>query len=155
MEMEGVRSVTLPRVQAEAMISHARSGKPEEICGLVARDQEGRVTAILPVPNAARDKRITYHMEPLAQHRAFMEMEKQGWELLGLYHSHPATQAYPSQTDQGLAFDPFDDQPLYPDTIYFIVSLADDENPVIRAFLLPDPETIHELPLHVTAKDEG
>lgn len=149
MEPNKARGVALPRVQAEAMIAHARSGKPEEICGLVARDQEGHITAILPVPNAARDKRITYHMEPMAQNRAFMELDKQGWDLMGLYHSHPATRAYPSQTDQGLAFDPFDDQPLYPDTVYFIVSLADDANPVIRAFLLPDPTTIQELPLNI------
>ncbi|MDQ4075215.1 MAG: M67 family metallopeptidase [Chloroflexota bacterium] len=139
------RRVILPRAQAEAMIAHARSGKPEEVCGLVAEDAEGRITATLPVENGALDKRITYHMEPRSQHRAFMEMEEQGWELAGLYHSHPATRAYPSPTDQGLAFDPFDDQPLYPDMIYFIVSLADDEHPVIRAYLLPDPETIEEI----------
>src|SRR5688572_6464770 len=124
-------TITLPRLQAEAMIAHARSGKPEEVCGLVARDPAGRITAILPVANAARDKVITYHMEPLSQHRAFMEIERQGWDLAGIYHSHPATIAYPSQTDQGLAFDPFDEQPLYPDTLYFIISLADEQRPVI------------------------
>jgi [CysO sulfur-carrier protein]-S-L-cysteine hydrolase len=139
------RVLRLPGEHAEAMIAHARQGKPEEVCGLVARDPEGRICAVLPVENSAQDRRLTYHMEPLSQHRAFMEMEKQGWELAGLYHSHPASPAYPSQTDQGLAFDPFDDQPLYPDTIYFIVSLANDHQPVIRAFLLPDPETIEEI----------
>ncbi len=131
------------------MISHARSGKPEEVCGLVARDEAGTIVSTLPVENGARDKRITYHMEPLAQHRAFMEIERKGWELAGLYHSHPASPAYPSMTDQGLAFDPFDEQPLYPDTLYFIVSLADDEQPVIRAFLLPDPATIEEVAVRV------
>ncbi len=142
-------TMTLPRIQAETMIAHARSGKPEEVCGLVARDQEGRISAILPVENAARDKIITYHMEPMAQNRAFMEMERQGWELAGIYHSHPASVAYPSQTDQGLAFDPFDDQPLYPDTLYFILSLADEQHPVIRAFLLPDPATIVEVEVRI------
>ncbi|MGH8010860.1 MAG: Mov34/MPN/PAD-1 family protein [Candidatus Binatia bacterium] len=137
--------ISLPGVQAEMMIAHARSGWPEEVCGLVARDETGRIVAVLPVANGARDKRITYHMEPISQHRAFMEMEHQEWELAGLYHSHPATAAYPSATDQGLAFDPYDDQPLYPNTIYFIISLADEAQPVIRAFLLPDPHTIEEL----------
>lgn len=139
------REVQIPRVQAEMMIAHARSGKPEEICGLVAQDQSGTITAILPVENAAKNKIITYYMEPMSQHRAFMEVERQGWELAGIYHSHPATQAYPSQTDQGLAFDPYDDQPLFPGAYYFILSLADDANPVIRAFLLPNPETIEEV----------
>lgn len=150
MGREGKRSVDLPRVQAEAMILHARSGKPEEICGLVAQDAAGQIVAILPVENAARDKIITYHMEPMAQHRAFMEMEAQGWELVGIYHSHPVSRAYPSKTDQGLAFDPFDEQPLYPDCVYFIVSLAHDDRPVIRAFLLPTPTTIEEVEIRVT-----
>lgn len=138
------KQVHLPRVQAEMMIAHARSGKPEEICGLVAQSRDGTITAILPVENAAQNKIITYYMEPMSQHRAFMEVERQGWELAGIYHSHPASRAYPSQTDQGLAFDPYDDQPLFPNVYYFILSLADDDNPVIRAFLLPDPETIEE-----------
>lgn len=143
------RVVQLPAVQAGAMISHARSGKPEEVCGLVAQDATGRIVAILPVENGARDKRLTYHMEPRSQHRAFMELERQGWELAGLYHSHPASPAYPSPTDQGLAFDPFDDQPLYPETLYFIISLADEARPVIRAFLLPSPERIEEAPVEI------
>ena len=139
------REVQIPRVQAEMMIAHGRSGKPEEVCGLVARDQAGNITAVLPVENVAQNKIITYYMEPMSQHRAFMEVERQGWELAGIYHSHPASQAYPSQTDQGLAFDPYDDQPLFPGVYCFIVSLADEVNPVIRAFLLPDPETIEEV----------
>lgn len=139
------KEVHLPRIQAEMMIAHARSGKPEEICGLVAQERAGGITAILPVENAAQNKIITYYMEPMSQHRAFMELERRGWELAGIYHSHPASPAYPSQTDQGLAFDPYDDQPLYPGVHYFILSLADDANPVIRAFLLPDPETIEEV----------
>ncbi len=146
------KRIKVPQVQAAAMISHARSGKPEEVCGLVAREPEGGIVAALPVVNGARDKRITYHMEPMSQHRAFMEMERQGWELAGLYHSHPASPAYPSMTDQGLAFDPFDDQPLYPDTLYFIISLADDDRPVLRAFLLPDPQTIEEVVVDIEAE---
>jgi proteasome lid subunit RPN8/RPN11 len=143
------KRIHLPRVQAEAMISHARSGKPEEVCGLVAHDESGQIVAILPVTNAARDSRLTYHMEPLAQHRAFMTMEERGWELTGIYHSHPASPAYPSATDQGLAFDPYDDQPLFPGTIYFIISVADERAPVIRAFMLPAPATIEELPVEI------
>lgn len=127
------------------MIAHARAGKPQEVCGLVASDAAGQVVAVLPVPNAARDPVITYHMEPMAQHRAFMEIERAGWELWGLYHSHPATRAYPSPTDQALAFDPYDDLPLYPGSYYLIVSLADEAHPDIRAFLLPDPASIEEV----------
>lgn len=143
------RAVRLPRAHAEAMIAHAREGKPEEVCGLVAGDRAGHIVATLRVANIATNRIITYHMDPAAQHWAFMEIERNGWELQGLYHSHPASPAYPSATDQGLAFDPFDDEPLYPGVVYYIVSLAVPEAPVIRAFLLPTSETIEELPVEI------
>lgn len=146
------KTVRLPRTIAEQMIAHAREGKPEEICGLVAGDASGRPVAFFRVPNIATNKIITYHMDPHTQLQAFREMESRGWQLHGIYHSHPATQAYPSETDRGLAFDPFDNQPLYPDTIYYIISLADETRPVIRGFLLPDPDTIEEV--HIEIEDE-
>jgi proteasome lid subunit RPN8/RPN11 len=148
------KTVWLPRVQAALMIAHARSGKPEEVCGLVAQDLAGNIVAVMPVENAAKDKIITYTMEPMSQHRAFMGLEQQGWELAGIYHSHhshPASPAYPSQTDQALAFDPFDDEPLFPGAYYFILSLADEAQPVLRAFLMPDPDTIEEVRVIVEA----
>jgi proteasome lid subunit RPN8/RPN11 len=61
-----------------------------------------------------------------------LEIERQGWELLGIYHSHPHTQAYPSPTDVALAF--------YPDALYFIVSLADPDQPAVRAFRIVKDE---------------
>lgn len=147
--MVAPRVVRLPRARAEEMIAHAREGKPEEVCGLVASDQSGAIVATLRVVNAATDKIITYHMEPQSQYEAFKRIDEQGWELYGLYHSHPATVPYPSLTDQGLAFDPFDNTPLYPDAVYFILGLADPASPIIRAYLLPDPETIVELPIEI------
>lgn len=147
--MGTARVVRLPQVHATAMIEHARAGRPEEVCGLVACDQDGAIVATLPVVNAATNKIITYHMEPSSQFRAFQEIDERGWELYGIYHSHPASVPYPSLTDQGLAFDPFDDIPLYPDAVYFIIGLADPSNPIIRAYLLPDPKTIEELALEI------
>lgn len=131
------------------MIEHARAGKPEEVCGLVARDQNGAIVATLPVVNAATNKIVTYYMEPTSQYRAFREIEERGWELYGIYHSHPASVPYPSATDQRRAFDPSDGAPLYPDAVYFIVGLANPADPIIRAYLLPDPDTIEELPLEM------
>ena len=58
------------------------------------------------------------------------EMDQKEWELVGIYHSHTHTEAYPSKTDVELAF--------YPDALYFIVSLENREAPVIRAFRIND-----------------
>jgi proteasome lid subunit RPN8/RPN11 len=64
------------------------------------------------------------------------ELDQKGWELLGIYHSHTHTEAYPSKTDVELAF--------YPEALYFIVSLERPSEPVIRAFRINDANITEE-----------
>ncbi|MGQ0670932.1 MAG: M67 family metallopeptidase, partial [Actinomycetota bacterium] len=75
------------------------------------------------------------------QLRVFDEIDAEGWELYGIYHTHTHSEAYPSDTDQRLAF--------YPDVRYLILSLTDRENPVMRAFQMRDTQ-IEEEELRVT-----
>jgi proteasome lid subunit RPN8/RPN11 len=60
------------------------------------------------------------------------ELDQKEWDLIGIYHSHTHTEAYPSKTDLELAF--------YPEALYFIVSLQKADAPVIRAFRIVDGE---------------
>ncbi len=119
------RAIRLPRRFADEMIVHAREGAPEEVCGVLG-GPDGRIEKLWRVTNMADNPIVTYEMEPHEQFRVFKELEERGWEIVGLYHSHPASPPYPSATDVRLAF--------YPDSVYFIVSLADPGAPVIRAF---------------------
>jgi proteasome lid subunit RPN8/RPN11 len=123
--------IRLPRRFADEMIAHAREGAPQEVCGVLG-GPDGRIEKLWRATNVAENPMVTYEMEPHEQWRVFQELEERGWEIVGLYHSHPASPAYPSATDVRLAF--------YPDSVYFIVSLADPEAPVIRAFRI-DRET--------------
>ena len=117
----------LDRDTVDAIIEHARSDFPYEICGLLA-GEDGAVRGVYEVPNAARS--MTYYtMEPKAMLHAFNDMDEHGWDLLAIYHSHTHTEAFPSPTDVELAF--------YPDATYLIVSLQEDE-PVLRAFNIRD-----------------
>lgn len=119
----------LPKDYAERMIAQARAEAPAEACGLIAGHQ-GRPVKLYPIPNA--DPSIyRYNMDPRAQLAAMNEMDEQGWDLLAIYHSHTHTAAFPSPTDVKLAF--------YPDSLYVIVSLKNDE-PIIRAFTIRDGE---------------
>ena len=71
-------AVRLPRHIADKMIAHAREGKQgeiEEICGLVAANQDGEPVDTLRVKNGAENKRTRYRMDPLDQHKAFMAMD--------------------------------------------------------------------------------
>jgi [CysO sulfur-carrier protein]-S-L-cysteine hydrolase len=117
----------LPRDVYDAIVEHARSDFPFEVCGLLAH-QNGELRKHFRIPNAARS--MTYYsMDPKAMLHAFNEIDDSDWELLAIYHSHTHTEAFPSQTDVELAF--------YPDAVYLIVSLQDPE-PVLRAFDIVD-----------------
>ena len=86
-----------------------------------------------------------YVMDPREQMRIMDEIDDVGWDLLGIYHSHTRSAAYPSRTDVELAF--------FPVTPYVIISLQDKDRPEIRAFILtrtaPDGEQIREVPIEI------
>lgn len=106
------------------MISHARGGAPEEVCGWLA-GRDDRVLEVYPVPNAAGNPRSRFTMEPGAQLTAMREIRNRGLDLTGTYHSHPTTLPYPSSRDRELA--------LYPQCAHLIVSLASPE-PEVRCW---------------------
>ena len=123
----------LSRDQAKALIAHAQEEAPNECCGLLA-GRNGRVERVYPGTNVDHSP-YTYLMDPKAQLAAFKDMEAAGLDLVGIYHSHTHTAAYPSRTDVAKAF--------YPDALYVIVSLAKRDAPDIRAFRVADGQ-IHE-----------
>ena len=90
----------------------------------------GEATRVLRAGNTEGSP-FMYVMDPREQLRIMDEIEGSGEDLLAIYHSHTASPAYPSQTDINLA--------AYPDAIYLIVSLAEDEAP-LRGFEIRDGE---------------
>src|SRR5216684_4041868 len=110
--------------QATTLIAHAVEEAPNECCGLLA-GRTGRVERIYRGTNIDHSP-YTYLMDPQEQLAAFKEMDVAGLDLIGIYHSHTHTPAYPSKTDVAKAF--------YPDALYVIVSLARRDVPDIRAF---------------------
>lgn len=124
----------LSRDQAKALITHAQEEAPNECCGLLA-GRNGRVERVYPGTNVDHSP-YTYLMDPKAQLAAFKDMEAAGLDLVGIYHSHTHTAAYPSRTDVAKAF--------YPDALYVIVSLAKRDAPDIRAFRVADGQINEE-----------
>lgn len=121
---EIVGDIALDRVTFDALVAHARSDLPYEVCGLLAGDG-GAVRAHYPIPNAERS--MTYYaMDSRALLTAMRDMDDHDWELLAIYHSHTHTEAFPSPTDVELAF--------YPEAVYLIVSLQERATPVLRGF---------------------
>lgn len=114
----------------DEMIEHARQTFPNESCGLLAT-QDDQVVHFYRVENADASP-VHYNMDPKQQLEAMLEIDDRGWELGAICHSHTRTRAFPSATDIRLA--------MYPDTLYIIVSLADEANPDVRAFLIEGGE---------------
>lgn len=117
-------NVQLPQAIYEEIIAHAREGKPEEICG-VLRGRGLVAYELIRGQNMAEDRVNNYAVDQQTLLLQF-KFEDTGDEMMGVYHSHPISVAYPSATDAWNAH--------YPDSIYLICSLEFDDAPVIRAF---------------------
>ena len=106
----------------EDLLAHAREGAPEEVCGVLAgrRAPDGVdvVTASRRVPNVAETPGTRYELDPAEQVAAMDELESEGDDVVGFYHSHPRGPAGPSATDERLA--------TWPGYLYCIVSLPDE-----------------------------
>lgn len=115
------QAVKLSQSIYEEIIAHAREGKPEEVCGII-RGRELVATSLKRSENIAENRVIHYEVDS----QTLLEFALHEDEMVGVYHSHPESPAYPSATDAWIA--------EYPNKIYFICSLEDDDAPVVRAF---------------------
>ena len=100
--------IRLSRVAYLTILGHAMEGLPHEACGLLAAKPdtgEAAVEAIYPCRNAAQSPRL-YEVHPLDHLRADLDAESKGLQIIGVYHSHIRSDAYPSPTDVGKAVDP-------------------------------------------------
>jgi proteasome lid subunit RPN8/RPN11 len=111
----------------DVMVAHCLDGLPLEACGLLAGLGD-QVVEVYPAVNAARSARV-YTVEPRDLLRADRAAEGAGLNLLGVWHSHTHSPAYPSPTDVTQAPDP--------GWHYVIVSLSDLE-PVLRSYRIVD-----------------
>jgi len=137
------RALRLTAHQHRVIVGHCYDGLPDEACGLLLGPMErgvptGVVTEAVPCRNADASAR-TYTVEPKDMLNAMRAAEAASVEIVGVWHSHTHTTAYPSPTDVRQAVDP---------TWYYpIVSFRDDA-PVVRAYRIVDGE-ITEIPIEL------
>jgi proteasome lid subunit RPN8/RPN11 len=129
-------ALRLPRSMIDEIIAHAREDLPNECCGIVG-GKDGDARRLYRARNAEASP-FRYNIHPLDLLRIEKELDESGWQVLVIYHSHVASEAYPSPTDVRLAQWPGTDPPsdLYPGAYYVLVSLMDAEKPVVRAFTI-------------------
>ncbi len=104
------------------------------MCGLVA-GRDGHGERLIRCANIHPTPVTRYQIDPREQLRAFREMDDRGEELVAIYHSHPASQPYPSPTDRAEAH--------YPDVFYVLVSLR-AATPELHAYRIAPDGAVRE-----------
>lgn len=123
-------TLRLTESQHRRILAHCYDGLPDEACGLLAGpvddrgESTGLVTEVYPCRNSDASA-LTYTIDSRDMGHAMGDARRRGEELVGCWHSHTHTVAYPSPTDVEKA--------SYPEWIYVIVSLKDGD-PVLRAY---------------------
>ncbi len=157
-------SLHFPEALRQELITHAREGDPDEVCGVLA-GREQHIERVRRVRNTAdevgvergvfRDRQtdvaapgrraVHYFMDPLDLLAAYNEIDALDLDVVGYYHSHTHTEARPSPTDIRLATDL--------SAYWVLVSLEDPSTPAVRAWRIsksdPTDETgeVTEIPL--------
>ena len=118
----------------DEMIAHALADLPNECCGLIS-GADGKAKKLYRTRNSEASP-FRYNIHPLDLKNVMEEADDNDWQVLVIYHSHVASEAYPSPTDVRLSQWPGTDPPtdLFPGAYYVLVSLKEPEKPSVRAF---------------------
>ncbi len=120
--------ISLKKDDYEIIVAQCLRELPDEACGILA-GKDGEVKKVFIMANAQKSPE-NFFMDGKEQLKVTKEIRGLGLEMLGIYHSHVASQAYPSAHDVAMAF--------YPEVSYVIVSIKDTGNPSIRSFKIVD-----------------
>ena len=112
----------------EKMLKHSLQEFPNEACGILA-GKDGKIEKVYKMANIDKSPN-TFFMDAKEQFKVMKEIRSLTLEIIGIYHSHVASAAYPSAHDVEMAF--------YPQASYVIVSLMDKNKPSVRSFRITD-----------------
>lgn len=128
----------LKRKDYDIILEHARSGLPNEVCGLIAgviKEDKKYVEKVYLLENIDASNEH-FSMDPKEQLSAIKDIRLNNYVLLGNFHSHPETPSRPSEEDKRLAYDSKMD--------YLILSLMNKNEPVLKAFLIHESKNVSE-----------
>ena len=126
----------IPKDLYDKIVAHARADHPDEACGIVAGPAgSDRPERFIPMTNAARSPTF-YEFDSTEQFQVWKEMDDNDEEPVVIYHSHTATEAYPSRTDVSYASEP--------GAHYVLVSTRDPDNSEFRSYRIADGQVTEE-----------
>ncbi|MGH3926661.1 MAG: Mov34/MPN/PAD-1 family protein [Pseudonocardiaceae bacterium] len=132
--------LTIRRDLVDAMVAHARRDHPDEACGVLAgpvgADRPERFVEMI---NAERSPTF-YRFDSGEQLTVWRAMDAADEEPVVIYHSHTATEAYPSRTDISYAGEP--------GAHYVLISTRDPDVRELRSYRIIDG-AVSEEPVEV------
>ncbi len=128
--------LTIERALVDKIVAHARADHPDEACGVVAGALgSDRPVRFIAMTNAERSPTF-YRFDSMEQFQVWREMDDRDEEPIVIYHSHTATEAYPSRTDISYASEP--------GAHYVLVSTRDPGEHEFRSYRIRDGEVTEE-----------
>ena len=128
--------LTIDREIYGRIVAHARRDHPDEACGVVAGPAgSDKPVRFVEMVNAERSPTF-YRFDSQEQFRVWREMDDNDEEPVVIYHSHTATEAYPSRTDVSYASEP--------NTHYVLVSTREPDTVEFRSYRILDGEVTEE-----------
>ena len=128
--------LTISRGLYDQIVAHARADHPDEACGVLAGSAgSDRPERFIAMMNAERSPTF-YRFDSAEQFRVWRQMDERDEEPVVIYHSHTATEAYPSRTDIALAAEP--------GAHYVLVSTRDEHQTEFRSYRIRDDEVTEE-----------
>lgn len=120
----------------DQIVAHARRDHPDEACGVVAGPEgTDRPERFIEMINAERSPTF-YRFDSKEQLKVWRGMDDNDEEPVVIYHSHTATEAYPSRTDISYASEP--------NAHYVLVSTRESETVEFRSYRIIDGEVTEE-----------
>ena len=128
--------LTIGREIHDKIVAHARRDHPDEACGVVAGPAgSDKAVRFVEMMNAERSPTF-YRFDSQEQFRVWREMDDNDEEPVVIYHSHTATEAYPSRTDVSYASEP--------NAHYVLVSTREPDSVEFRSYRIVDGEVAEE-----------
>ena len=128
--------LNISRSLVDQMVAHARADHPDEACGVIAGPEgSDRPERFIAMTNAERSPTF-YRFDSGEQLKVWREMDRADEEPVVIYHSHTATEAYPSRTDISFASEP--------NAHYVLISTRDADSEEIRSYRIVDGSVTEE-----------
>ncbi len=126
--------INIKKKDYNILVEYSKQESPNEACAILA-GKNNSISRIYLMKNI-QEQPDSFLMAPEEQFKVIKDIRKKKLEMLGIFHTHPDSPARPSIRDISMAF--------YTEVVYFILSLEDSDNPLLKGFRIIDREVSNE-----------